>query len=90
MKDTIGQPCFRSDPGVPSHNRKLVGDADTDLFLATRFYSLLEPEEAERQSSLKGVTVLPRVMVPEKSSTGPVSRVSLASFRGHDPRIGQV
>ena len=48
------------------HNKKLVGDADTDLFLATRFYSLLEPEEVERQSSLKGLTVLPRAMVPEK------------------------
>ena len=67
MKDTIGQPLFPVRIRVSQgHNRKLVGDADTDLFLATRFYSLLEPEEAERQSSLKGVTVLPRVMVPEK------------------------
>ena len=92
MKDTIGQPLFPVRIRVSQgHNRKLVGDADTDLFLATRFYSLLEPEEAERQSSLKGVTVLPRVMVPEKifhrtQPAGPRWHPP----RRHDPRIGQV
>ena len=41
------------------HSEKLVGDADTDLFLATRFYCLFDDAQAERMSSIKGVTVLP-------------------------------
>ena len=40
--------------------------ADTDLFLATRFYSLLDASEAASQSSIKGVTVIPLGAVPKK------------------------
>ena len=48
------------------HSKKLVGDADTDLFLATRFFSLLDDQQAERMSSVKGVTVLPFNKVPKR------------------------
>ena len=42
------------------HNKKLAQDVDTDLFLATRFYSLLDDSEVRTHvSSVKGVTVLP-------------------------------
>ena len=67
MREALGQPLFpvriRLSQG---HNNKLVGDADTDLFLATRFYSLLDAAEAETESSVKGVTVLPLDRVPKK------------------------
>ena len=43
-----------------------VKDADTDLFLASRFYSLLDDSQAERMSSVQGVTVLPFNQVPKK------------------------
>ena len=67
MRETIGQPLFPVRIRVSQgHNKKLVKDADTDLFLASRFYSLLDDSQAERMSSVKDVTVLPFNQVPKK------------------------
>ena len=67
MRETIGQPLFPVRIRISQgHNKKLVKDADTDLFLATRFYSLLDASEAASQSSIKGVTVIPLEAVPKK------------------------
>eukprot|EP00439_Symbiodinium_sp_Y106_P065646 s125_g10.t1 len=60
MRETIGQPLFPVRIRISQgHNKKLVKDVDTDLFLATRFYSLLDASEAASESSIKGVTVIP-------------------------------
>ena len=58
-RETIGQPLFPVRIRVSQGLKKLVQDVDTDLFLATRFYSLLDDSQAERMSSVKGVAVLP-------------------------------
>ncbi|CAE7339345.1 kptA, partial [Symbiodinium sp. CCMP2456] len=68
MKDTINQPLFPVRIRISQgHNEKLVGNnPDADFFLATRFYSGLTKEEAEIQSSVRGVTVLPKDDTPAK------------------------
>ena len=67
LREAIGQPLFPVRIRVAQgHSNKLVGDADTDIFLATRFFSLLDDEQAERVGSIKGVTVLPLNQVPKR------------------------
>ena len=67
MREATGQPLFPVRIRVSQgHNKKLVQDADTDLFLATRFYSLQDDSQAENMSSVKGVTVLPLNKVSKK------------------------
>ena len=67
MRETIGQPLFPVRIRISQgHNKKLVKDVDTDLFLATRFYSLLDASEAASESSIKGVTVIPLDEVPKQ------------------------
>ncbi|CAE7795763.1 unnamed protein product [Symbiodinium sp. CCMP2592] len=68
MKDTIGQPLFPVRVRMAQgHNEKLVGNnSDADFFLATQFYSGLSQDEAEAQSSVRGVTVLSREETPAK------------------------
>ena len=67
MRETIGQPLFPVRIRISQgHNKKLVKDVDTDLFLATRFYSLLDASEAASESGIKGVTVIPFDAVPKQ------------------------
>ncbi|CAE7778417.1 unnamed protein product [Symbiodinium sp. CCMP2592] len=68
MKDTLGQPLFPVRVRMAQgHNQKLIGNnPDADFFLATRFYSGLSQDDAELQSSVKGVTVLSREDTPAK------------------------
>ncbi|CAE7337449.1 kptA, partial [Symbiodinium sp. CCMP2456] len=68
MHETIGQPLFPVRVRISQgHNEKLVGNnPDADLFLATKFLSTLSKEEAEEQSSIRGVTVLPKEDTPTK------------------------
>ena len=68
MRETIGQPLFpvrvRMSQG---HNEKLVGkNPDSDHLLASKYLSDLSVEEAEMESSVRGVTVLSKNDTPAK------------------------